>query len=654
MFEGISDIGPEPDSPLSPAVLSRSLSKTLSKSTSKLLERDPGSALDEHRLSRKVAPLLLQVLGLQQMSFEGWRKFVATSRAPLQFSIWPQFQDMSSSAGTFSVNFGRLGRLESAEVSSDPSEENLPSRYNGRCAPFLIEPGSNLRIFWDLLCTMFLIYDILMIPALAFDPERDTFMVTMEWLTLVFWSSDMIMSCITGVVVKGVTHMEAWFILKVYLRTWFILDIIVVVPDWIFTIMELTDGEESGGAADSGKLLRALRFFRTIRLLRLAKLQRIIMLLRDRIESESTFIVVMIAKYLSMLLMLSHLLAALFWVIGTLSKNGGDPNWIETQDFGEKQVFYKYLTSLHWALCMFTPGSMSVQPQNVPERLMAITILVCGLVVFTAFISSVTASIAQLRALQGDKGKTLWMLRRFLRQHGISQGLSFRVLRYAENALYAAKDRKLAMHQVSAFNHLTDQLRTEVTFEAVYSCLSVHPVFEQMVRTTNVTMFRLVGTALSQRPLAKDDVLFTYGQQASHMHLVVSGEVGYIKRINDAESAAVTDDWLCEPILWVPWGHVGAAHALMSSELVSVTSATFIEVMKLDVPTMSFLVSYAQKFAEHLSIIPKSELSDVSKHSEARQLALDILDCITVQQAQYKIETKERLLSKVHPDAITE
>merc|ERR1712226_138212 len=98
------------------------------------------------------------------------------------------------------------------------------------------------------------------------------------------------MSCVTGIVEEGCTVMIPQRILRAYFRSWFFLDIIVVGPDWVFTLMDLAGGSDTDNSTGASKLLRVLRVVRTVRLLRLAKLQRILALAKDKIETELAFI----------------------------------------------------------------------------------------------------------------------------------------------------------------------------------------------------------------------------------------------------------------------------------------------------------------------------------------------------------------------------
>lgn len=192
------------------------------------------------------------------------------------------------------------------------------------------------------------------------------------------------MSLITGFVSEGVLVMTPERIFKNYIKTWFILDLIVVGPDWTFTILMIVSaGDENvGGSGNVSKLFRSLRMMRTMRLLRIVKLKRIIAMAKDMITSEFVFIVLNILKLIVMLLLVNHFIAAAWYSIG---RSVSSPNWIDEHELTSSDPGYAYLTSLHWSLTQFTPGSMHVQPVNSLERVFALTVLVSGLVLFCRF-----------------------------------------------------------------------------------------------------------------------------------------------------------------------------------------------------------------------------------------------------------------------------
>merc|ERR1719326_844555 len=105
----------------------------------------------------------------------------------------------------------------------------------------------------------------------------------MNWVTLLFWTCDMIASLLVGYVKKGATIMKPSLIAKHYLRTWFVPDLLIVAADWTYN-MAAASG--SSGVGDVGRFARVMRSVRTLRLVRLLKLKRIISDIQDHIDSE--------------------------------------------------------------------------------------------------------------------------------------------------------------------------------------------------------------------------------------------------------------------------------------------------------------------------------------------------------------------------------
>ena len=343
----------------------------------------------------------------------------------------------------------------------------------------------------------------------------------MDWITLVFWSLDCVMSLITGVTVRGVIVMRFSRILIVYLKGWFILDLLVIGPDWLFTIAALVTNTRDSGGGNVGRLVRIFRVLRVARLLRLAKLQRLASKIKDRIESELTFILVSIAKLMTLLVTVNHFIAAVWYSMGLLSEELEMRSWLSYlgNKANDENVGELYTLSFHWSICMFTPGGMAVQPQNFVERTFAIIVLIFGMVVFSAFVSSLTAAIGQLKALQGDRSRDLWVLRKYLNQRGLDRRLAYRTLWYAEHVCSKGPNL-LAESQVALLASLTVQLRSEVKFHAVFSCVHTHPLLWHITQTSNAMLAKFVATVLSERLLATNDWLFNNDAAESHMYIV--------------------------------------------------------------------------------------------------------------------------------------
>merc|ERR1719316_1740807 len=155
-------------------------------------------------------------------------------------------------------------------------------------------------------------------------PETN-FLKVMNWVTLFFWTADIIASFFVGYVKKGVTVMQPKMIAKHYMRTWFTIDIIIVAADWTYNMAQASNV----GFGDVGRFVRVMRSVRTLRLVRLLKLKRILTDIQDHVDSEYLAILGDVVKLILLMLFLSHLIACVWYFIGKQGKQGRGDNWIE-------------------------------------------------------------------------------------------------------------------------------------------------------------------------------------------------------------------------------------------------------------------------------------------------------------------------------------
>merc|ERR1712226_371888 len=107
-------------------------------------------------------------------------------------------------------------------------------------------------------------------------------------------------------------------------------------------------------------------------------------MLYDLIESEYTFIMLNLAKLLVSVLVLNHVVACVWFLIGRLALESNLRNWISVGNVNGTDLSYRYSTSLHWSLTQFTPASMDVSARNVYERAYSIIVLFFAMVVFSS------------------------------------------------------------------------------------------------------------------------------------------------------------------------------------------------------------------------------------------------------------------------------
>eukprot|EP00434_Breviolum_minutum_P000590 symbB.v1.2.000514.t1/scaffold31.1/size418471/10 len=520
--------------------------------------------------------------------------------------------------------------LEAGKLDSEGNKDGVERQG---CQRFILLPSDPKRMAWDLTGMVLLVYDMIVIPISAFEPEETMFTIFMEWTTQIFWTFDVVMSLLTGYVHKGQLVMSPWAILIHYLKTWFVLDLVVVGPDWVMTFIQLSapTDEEGGTSGSVSRLMRSIRVVRTVRLLRLVKLKRVIDMAKDRITSEVVFILLNILKLIVLLLLVNHFVASLWYLMGGVA-NPGQLNWRDVYGMQPQQqsIEYRYATALHWSLTQFTPATVDVHPQNLVERTFAILVLIFGLVLFSSFVSSITASMTQLRNMQEDKSKQFWLLRRYLLQKKVPQELNFKVLRYTEYAT-SRSGEAIPEHRITILNVLTKQLQSELRFVTHFGCVKQHG-FLRLVCVMNESILHLMssGKALVLKALASQDPLFEVVDPPFCMYFVEQGQIQYTQGQSGAlasgtfapnafesEGFLPTDPDvlmpatpteagtaigkggnLCEIALWAHWKHVGSARAVYESNIVQVIAKGFADCIRRDPAVDSMAAMYARMFVK--------------------------------------------------------
>jgi len=489
------------------------------------------------------------------------------------------------------------------EMMDDTLEQRLTmvtasSKAKGPCSRFIAQPGANWRLAWDLSGAILIGYDTVAIPFdLSFQPTRGTFLTTMDWVTMLFWTFDMVFTFFVGYMHRGQVVMSPSRIAQRYLMTWFTLDALVVAGDWFNNVGKASTG--SGSVSGFARLVRSLRAIRVLRLLRLLKLRRMMAELQDQISSEYTYLLLNLLKLLFFILFLNHGIACVWYWLGRSMMADGQPSWVSKNEMMGRDIGYKYTTSMHWTLTQFTPASMEVFPQNTWERTMSVIVLMFALVAFSSFVGSISTSMTALRNMNADTAKQFWMLRRYLKQQGIPKKISRRILKYLEY-IVERKQGKVQHQSIKILGLLSEQLREELLCELTRPHLQGYQLFKYMnyFPHMEVTFRRLCTFAFKNSLIATGDVLFYTGDEATHTYCVINGHVIYHIEGRDLFPPVQEMEWLSEAAIWVPWKHMGRLSAMAETELLAADVKIFTTECCKSVATWRVTSSFAKIFLE--------------------------------------------------------
>jgi len=480
-----------------------------------------------------------------------------------------------------------------------------------RCAKaVMIHPNARGRAIWDLLSLALVTYDTITIPMELLNPKDNIFTSMMAWITRIFWTFDMPASFFTGFVTSnGAVEMRLRPVVRRYVRSWLLLDILVVTVDWFEVFATV---HSSLGYARVGKASRIFRILRLIRLMRLIKMGQVVRLLTERIFSEFLIIVFDIIKSLMIIVGVAHLAACIWYGIGA-APDPHEKSWMNEMpmDFVTMDLAYRYSTVLHWSLSQFSGGMSEMSPQNAWERFYNIICYLLAFVVAAIFVSSLTSSMTRLIVIGSQQSTQTALLRRYLFQNNISSGLAWRIQRNASFAI-SEREKNMPESQIELLQIISGPLRVELHFEIFSPVLSRHRFFVRYTEECPQVMRKVCHGALSIVLVSHGDVIFSVGEFPSEpkVYFPKSGELEYMKM--DGETSLVDSNiWVAEAVLWTSWTHRGQLTAAMDCSLSVVMAKAFQEIVVEFEHHMFDPKMYAAEFVADLNRCEQVDITDL-------------------------------------------
>jgi len=115
--------------------------------------------------------------------------------------------------------------------------------------------------------------------------------------------------------------------------------------------------------------------------------------------------------------------------------------------------------------------------------------------------------------------------------------------------------------------------------------LNKHDLFYQYNKVSSASMGQLCSLAMRETNYAKNDLIFSAGEEASYMYFVSNGASVYRKvSVSKRTTPEKLEEsqWCVEQCLWYPWLHVGSMWAISYSDIVTIDAAKFSDVSGAD------------------------------------------------------------------------
>lgn len=532
---------------------------------------------------------------------------------------------------------------QSQRLKSMPRARASLSGLQASHAACYSRPTSPFRLLWNGLGVTAIMYDLVNLPLMLFDPEPTDFTSGLRIAMMIFWALDMPASFTTGYFDKsGSLEMRPCRIAIHYCRTWFPIDASVVMSDWIVFFLE-HGNVSTQGISQIGRTLRSVRFLNVIRLLRLIKLQLFMDSFQDLLASGNASVHMNIVKIVLFLLIINHFIACCWYGVGAMDSTG----WVSQTGIQDDALWDRYVKSYYWSLAQFGVGNVDFGPGGTTEYSFGIAVLLFALVTASSLVSSITNAMSTIRNLRSQQTVQFARVRKYLRENAVSRDLSKRIRKHVEFS-FGTRHRRLAQSDVELFRYLSEPLRNELQLEIFARCFQDHSLFRKLCKVSLFTVQKVCGGALRTLCIACEDQLFCTGEEAKSAYVVREGGAIYVRRQRDGNALkhyhVKEQKWVAEATLWTHWVHLGEFTAITECELIAVDPGSFAELVRLSSVAFYMTQAYCVQFIQRLNELATSQDEDVLDIDQ------DFVQLTSAGSARWASETENDMLSGVAED----
>jgi len=509
----------------------------------------------------------------------------------------------------------------------------------GTCS---LSPHSPIRMFFDLIALVAVIYDLTTVPLYVFDFGRWKHARTLSLVVCIIWTVELPVSFFSSYHANGYVETRLKQIAKRNVFCgWFIPDFTILVVDWLFIIADdkLAINAPMFKALRVGRLTRIIRLARLLRLMRAVKLQGILAEMSGYVFSDRMTNTFQVAKLTGAIFFFCHVVGCGWYALShEVAQQTGVHNWVRELDVKKESNVYRYLVSIRLVFAQFTPApppSLGAVKTHFYEELFNMTLLLIGFGLFSACTGSITANYVAMQKQNYRMAEEKHELRRFLKQHHVSLSVGNEIVTWDRQR---PKQQLLQRDtEVKAIHSLPCSLLAKLRLEVYGFPISKHPLFYQLVSSNVATAKEFCMASVSQHHFTEGEAVCHLGETASMTFVrkssVVQNSVPALAYkytmtsttplYNTTSSLDFTDQeahigegsWFCEVALWLAgnktspsgsrvWTHHATVVALRFCAIFQINTESFCHAISMHPRSTSNILSYAQLILEEAKSIP--------------------------------------------------
>jgi CRP-like cAMP-binding protein len=396
---------------------------------------------------------------------------------------------------------------------SESDEETLKIEENNMPGRFYIDPSSNFKTMWSLLIFFLVLYSVIVTPVIiAFSIDDYNILVIDTVIDCIFLVDTFLHFFIPfhGANTKFIYN--PYEIIKHYLSTWFIFDLLTSLP------IRLITHDSSGKNIE--KLFRLTRLFRLGKWLKVARLMKLLQNNRMveivmNIEIISIIQINRVVKFIIILLMMVHISSCLWIYVGNVIDTGD--TWIIANGLADAGNFDVYICSLYFImLTILSIGYGDIVCRNVYERLFNLLFMLFGIMFFSFALSALASIFSKMDEKTIRLATKLNILSDIVKEYKIPRALRAKITKTVKHEI-----NKTGYGKYEFMDSLPNQLKTEL-INVIHKKHMKNLFF---FKDQNLDFIQFVLPMLKAIPFNQTEILFTEGNTLDEMYLIVSGSL---------------------------------------------------------------------------------------------------------------------------------
>jgi len=382
-----------------------------------------------------------------------------------------------------------------------------------------LHPTKLIRLIWDIFVVFFTLYSLITVPyRFCFEGRNNNQYIPLTILDkvqIIFFLVDILLNFHTAYYEDGALIFDRTKVVKHYLRTWFIGDLLASLPyEWTNNWIQ----EKYGDTDETSTVATVLGLVNFLQVVRIAKITKLFKEL-DYIIYNKIILngIVSLLKLCIIISFLAHWCAC-FWQYMIYNIDGD--NWSkQDSDLNIEGQTGQYIAALYFSMTtMLTVGFGDIIPTTSVQRLYTIFLMVMGGGVLGYALNRISTILQTLEDEKVKVRKKILAISRYMQKRNLNKDVQQEVIKYLE---FIFEDQNMMnQYENDMFNLLSLELKGKV-----YEQMNGKLIYENKVLMANFSKRLLyqVSAKIEERTFTPGERVYGPSETQHSLYFVVKG-----------------------------------------------------------------------------------------------------------------------------------